>query len=586
MTVPRDEPLSAPPDWSDPPGVSWGELESRLDAAESKREVRALLFHDDGRPKQPNHALWFIAGNCPHIKGDLADDGKTLGDTWLPWQDRATRHIYGTMDENGVRRYTQVYLEMPKKSGKSHWAGGNAVYLNGPLAKPGAEIYSAAYDFGQAMVVWDIARQMCEARGWDQGKFDIRNYQGCREIENPGANSVYEPLTRKAASKHGFNPFACFFDELHTQPKRDLWDTVDNSMGAWKEPLLMAITNSGHDRQSLCYKKREYAIQNNRDPFDDSFLGVVYGLEEEPENGVGTEDDWRRANPGVPVTVSIDKVRSKAQEAEKQPSNLNSFQRWQLGIWTKAETRWISPTDWEAAEESYTEKDRKGEFCVGGLDLGQVRDLSAWVLLFLDPTDTEIVRPICRIYCPEARLHDEQNPYREMYRVWARDGWLTIADGEKALSPGYLRPKILEDWSTFGVRSMAMDRYQGIQLSKELEQEVGEDKVAGIGQGYSSMSGPCTEFERRLLHEEGGPKIRHRGNPVLTHAVHNAALSTRGEGEKRKPTKDNEDSIIDPLQALLMALDRAMRHEDEARTSVYTHRAEDAEEEDTVLKSL
>lgn len=555
---PLDEPYSAPPDWENPP-----------------------------RNEPARNALRFIQ-SCPHTKGDLRRQRRSLGDTWLPWQERLTRHLFGTLEDNGLRIYRTVHVEMPKKSGKSHFMAAVMLYLLGPAAEPGSELYSAGYDHGQAMVVWDLARQMCEIAGWNKEKLEIRDYQGCWEIENPESDSVYEPLTRKALSKHGFNPYAVCFDELHTQPDRELWDTIDGSQGAWDEPLLMAITNSGHDRQSVCYKQREYAIENNRERFDDSFLGLVYGLEEEFE-GVGEPEDWKRANPGVPVTVDLEWYASKAEKAKRVPSELDAHRRWRLGIWTRAATAWFRPEDIARCEDDYSEGELQGWPCYGGLDLGVVHDLSAWVLLFRKPGPGDVLYALCRTFCPEARLTDPGNPYRKQYQAWEREGHLIVTDG-RSTDHDAIRRQVLHDAEVFEFRDMAMDRYQGIQLSKELSQALSDEereRVAGMGQGYSSMSGPCMELERRIYQEE--PTIRHNGDPVLTWALNNVSLQVREPGERMKPTKDNPDIIKDPVDALLMALDRAMRWEEvdaePEQESVYVRRAEE-DEEASVIRSL
>lgn len=527
---PVDEPLSSPPGWDDPP-------------------------HNE----HADRAVSFIQ-SCPHTKGELQKQGKTLGDTWLPWQERLTRHVFGAVDERGYRRYTHVMAEMPKKSGKSHWLAAAMIYLLGPGTKPGAELYSAAYDHGQAMVVWGIAEKMCKYAGWIGSKVEARSYQGCWEIENPKTDSLYKPLTRKAASKHGINPYAVAFDELHEQPDATLWDTLDQSMGAWDEPLLVAITNSGHDRDSLCYRKREYAIENNEDGFDDSFLGVVYGLPEGHE-GVGGPDDWRKANPGVPVTVDLDTVRRKAEKAERQPSELNTFQRWQLGIWTRSVTRWISPDDWDACEEDYKPDDLKGGPAYGGLDIGSMSDLTAWVMLFPDPDDSELVRVLCRVWCPSSLLKHENNRHADQYAAWAREGWLEVTPG-RSVDYWSVRAKIADDAETYGLVDMGVDtQFQAHQLMMELAEDHGIS-VAGMRTTYSHMTAPADEFERRILldPEKGGPKIRHRGNPVLTWSIRNTALK-QPDPDRKRPVKDAEDAKIDPVVALHMALDRAMRHE-------------------------
>jgi phage terminase large subunit-like protein len=41
-----------------------------------------------------------------------------------PWEEEALTEIYGRLDDNGERIIQQVYLELPKKSGKTEFAGG------------------------------------------------------------------------------------------------------------------------------------------------------------------------------------------------------------------------------------------------------------------------------------------------------------------------------------------------------------------------------------------------------------------------------------------------------------------------------
>lgn len=543
---PVDDPLSAPPDWDDPP-----------------------------TNEHAHRALRFIQA-CPHTKGELADGGKALGDTWLPWQERTTRHLFGAVDAGGKRRYRTLFWEGPKKCGKSHWAAAVMLYLAGPGSLPGAELYSAGFKHKQAMVVWRIAVAMIRRADWMRDRFEITDYQGNWSVKNPVNDAFYEPVTRKAAGQHGWNPFAVCFDELHTQPDRELWDTIDDSMGAWTEPLLLAITNAGHDRESICYQQREYAIENNRDGFDDSFLGVVYGTDEEHE-GVGDEEVWRSANPGVPVTVDLSTIRQKAETAKRQPSKLNPFQRWQLGMWTRQDSRWISPDDWAACAEDYAEDDLVGRseisagICFGGLDIGSVSDLTAWLMIFPDPEDAELVRLLCRTWCPAAHLKIEENRYADRYQQWAEDGWLEVTTGN-AVDYWSVREQVAEDAESFGLVDMGVDtQFQAHQLMIELADSEGIS-VAGMRTTYSQMTSPCDEFERRILldPEKGGPKIRHRDNPVLNWAVRNVALR-QPDPDRKRPVKENDDAKIDPVVALLMALDRSMRHEGTSRSGYEDH---------------
>jgi len=98
--------------------------------------------------------------------------------------------------------------------------------------------------------------------------------------------------------------------------------------------------------------------------------------------------------------------------------------------------------------------------------------------------------------------------------------------------------------------------FQGYQLGMRL-QEHGLNVVA-FGMGFLSMAAPMKEFERRLL----GRKIHHGGNPILRWNAANLAVKQDAAGNL-KPDKANSQGKIDGFVALVMALDRAMRHTQE-----------------------
>jgi phage terminase large subunit-like protein len=63
-------------------------------------------------------------------------------------------------------------------------------------------------------------------------------------------------------------------------------------------------------------------------------------------------------------------------------------------------------------------------------------------------------------------------------------------------------------------------------------------------------------LERRIRMDP--PRILHDGNPLLSWAVGNVALR-HPDPDRKRPVKDTKDAKIDPVVALLMALDRSVR---------------------------
>jgi phage terminase large subunit-like protein len=71
----------------------------------------AYHYHD----KIPRRIERFFAEFLCHTQAPFTGQPFTL----LPWQKEIVHDIYGTYKADGTRRYNTVYIEIPKKQGKS-----------------------------------------------------------------------------------------------------------------------------------------------------------------------------------------------------------------------------------------------------------------------------------------------------------------------------------------------------------------------------------------------------------------------------------------------------------------------------------
>ena len=115
----------------------------------------------------------------------------------------------------------------------------------------------------------------------------------------------------------------------------------------------------------------------------------------------------------------------------------------------------------------------------------------------------------------------------------------------------------------YDLEEIAFDRWGATRIQTEM-MDRGLSLVE-FGQGYASRSPPMKELEKLLL----GGHIRHGGNPVLTWMADNVVARQDPAGNI-KPDKSKSIERIDGIVALIMALDRALRHEN--TTSVYSER--------------
>ena len=241
--------------------------------------------------------------NClKHTKGEWHGQPFDL----IDWQERIVRDLFGVVKADGYRQFNTAYIEVPKKQGKSELAAAIALLLTCGDGEYGGEIYGCASDRQQASIVFDVACDMVEQCPALRARIKPMISQK-RLIYKP-LNSFYQVLSAEAYSKHGFNVHGVVFDELHAQPSRQLYDVMTHGTGdARKQPLYFLITTAGNDTNSICYEVHQKAgdILAGRKN-DSSFYPVIFGA----KDGEDWTDPkvWRKANPSLGITVTIDKV--------------------------------------------------------------------------------------------------------------------------------------------------------------------------------------------------------------------------------------------------------------------------------------
>lgn len=484
-------------------------------------------------------AAW-IEAQCVHTKGEWAGQPLRLE----PWQrDEVIRPLFGTLNPDGTRRFRTALVGIPRKAGKSTLGAAMALRLLFKDGEPGAEVYSAAADREQARIVFSIARGMVEANPGMSKRAKV--YQNA--IAVPHTGSTYKVLSAEAFSKHGTNPHGVIFDELHAQPNRELWDVLTTGQGARRQPLTVAITTAGYDRQSVCWELFDYGRRIITNQIDDpTFFFRWWGVDE----GEQWDDEsvWERAQPNLGVSVSREFLRAEARQARNLPARQNTFRRLYLNEWTQAVDRWIDLHAWDSTAGIVDEVALRGRKCFGGLDLASSSDIAALCWDF--PAADGSHDAVWRFWLPQERLPDLDRRTGGQASVWAREGLLTLTEGN-VIDYKAIIDRVGRDAETFDVIELAYDRWGMTQLSQDL-QDAGLT-VVPFGQGFASMSAPTKEWERLIL--DG--KYRHGGNPLMRWMVDNIVVRTDPAGNVKIDKAKSTEKVDGPV-ASVMALGRAL----------------------------
>jgi phage terminase large subunit-like protein len=430
----------------------------------------------------------------------------------LPWQEKIICDFYGTVREDNPkkRRYRYLYLEAPKKNGKSGLAAALGLYHLMADGEAAAEVYICAADRNQASIIYRAAQAMVEADpGLDAaqgGRLEV--VKSNREIHDPATKSLLRVMSADAFTKHGYKPSAVIFDELHAQPKRDLWDVMTFGAGdAREQPVWIVLTTAGKDpdRTSIGWEIHKQALDiKNGLIDDDSWYVALYGAPDtvapaELDRQLEDEQVWYDANPSLGILIDIDTVRRDAKEAQRNPSKERLFRWLRLNQWiTVTDTNWLPlevfddcRRDW-AAGEMMTRLDGSGKAirgpkCFLGFDLGATADLSAAVLLFPPEGQREEWRKIYFCWVPSAKVERRTVLDGANYWDWAQQGYITVTEGN-AVDYTRIEKDLRKIFKYYNVEAAGGDQWNSRHMTQLLQIDYDQIAFMEIPQTIAGMS--------------------------------------------------------------------------------------------------
>lgn len=534
--LPSCPPLIKTPDPGQMPGAIF-------DPARVDRVLKAfsLLRHTQGQwagtPLHPD--VWEVAYIIAPVFG------------WVRWCDDAS--VY-------VRVVRDLYVDVPRKNGKSTLAGGIALYMTCADGEPGAQVVTAATSERQAGFVFGPLKLL--AMSSPALKPYLRTT--LKRIYHEPSASYIDVIASTADAQHGANIHCSVTDELHLHKKPDLVEALETGTGSRRQPLSVKITTADAGAPGTIYaRKRLYVEQLALGVLEDhTTYGVVWAAEttDDPH----AESTWAKANPGYGVSPTRAYLQAASNRAKQSPAELAAFLRLHLGIRTKQLTRFITLDAWDAnVSTPIAEDELVGRECYGGLDLAATSDLLALCWLFPDDSRGGY-DAIWRLWTPEGNVTALNRRTAGEAAVWVRDGLLITTPGNVA-DYGYVRAQINADRERFAVRSLGYDPWNASQLSNDLATD--EVPLVKVRQGVHTLSPPLKEVQRLVLAGmDGEPLLRHGGNPAVRWMIDNLAVVLDPSGNV-KPDKATSADKIDAVSALVIAMSEAMTRQPPRRSA-------------------
>jgi len=479
----------------------------------------------------------FVERHIKHIKGEKGGQPFLLE----PFQKKIVQDLFGwKYRETNLRRFRTAYICLPRKNGKSTLISAIALYMLCADGEPSAECYVAAGDRQQAGIIFDVASSM--VRSDSQLNNNLKVFKS--SVIHEKSNSSFKAISAEASSKFGYNASFVCMDEFFVQKDAQLWDALTTSVGARRQPLTIAITTAGYNRESICFKTEEYGRKVSEGVIDDSsFYYVKFSCPMDVE--WDSEEALRLANPALESgVVKLDYLKREQEKAVKMPSYENTFRMLHLNQWMSSASKWLSDVQWmECNFEEVTIEQFKGQRVWCGLDLASVRDVSCLVLLA--EIDEKLV---CLPYfwTPKETAFVRSRRDGVDYIGWEKENLMELTEGD-VTDYNYIKERIKEIAEVVNIQEIAYDRWNSSQLVIDLVND-GLPMIP-FGQGFASMSAPTKELEKIVLAKE----LNHGGNKVLRWMCSNLAMKTDPAGNI-KMDKAKSSEKIDGMIALVMAL--------------------------------
>lgn len=496
--------------------------------------------------------------------------------------------LFGWKKSDGTRRFRRAYIEQGKGNGKSPVAGGIGLYGLLGDGEAGSQVYAAAAKREQAGILFADAVKMVRAAPALIKRIEFSGGPG-REynMAHHASGSFFRPVSRDTGkSGSGPRPFFVLADEVHELPDGKILEMLERGFKFRREPLLFMITNSGSDRNSICWAEHEWAVKvaaGNIDavtdptyvgePLDDTTFSYVCALDQ-GDDPLNDPSCWAKANPLLGVTITEEYLAGVVAQAKNIPAKQNGILRLHFCVWTDADAAWMSREVVEPLMQDF--EPEEGSEVWLGLDLSQNRDITA--LAAVTKTGERDGKPLfdawIEAWTPGDTLQSREDRDKIPYTVWEREGYIHAPSGEN-INYRHVAQTLAEYSQQYSIQMVAYDRYAFRRFEEDVEELGLSLNFVEHPQGGTKKGKPTDEMAKaaersgkqaeglwfpgslRMLEDamlEG--RIRFKRNPVLISAMMSAVVD-QDRWDNRWLAKQKSINKIDAAVAMVMAFGAA-----------------------------
>lgn len=515
-------------------------------------------FQYDGL--KANAAIEWIETHCFHTEGPLAPGYLKLE----LWQKAMLAAIFGVVDANGNRQFREIVLVVARKNGKSLLASAIGDYMFRVDGGYGARVFCLAPKLEQADIIYNSIWQMITLDPeWQELKeLSLEKDTQHRKIHDdsmlarhrqtdlciPGTNSTVKKIAFSAKKSDGFNPSLTICDEVASwQGDQGLkqYEVMKSAMGARPEGLMLSCTTSGYINESiydeLIKRSTRFLLGDSK---EQRLLPLLYIIDSlEAWNDI---NELRKSNPNLDVSVTADYLLEEIAIAEGSRSKKAEFLTKYCNIKQNSSQAWLPAQVVEAASgEALSLEDFRGSYCVGGIDLSQVRDLTACCVVI---EKDEKLYTFAHFFLPSERIQDATERDGVPYQAYIERGIMTPSGDSFVDYHDCFNwfARLVEQYEILPLK-VGYDRYSAQYLVQDMAAY--GFQMSDVYQG-ENLYGVIQEAQGLLEDKQ----LKIGDNDLLKIHLLNSAIKMSTERGRGKLVKLSPNDHIDGTAALLDAL--------------------------------
>lgn len=483
----------------------WDVLEGRIVACElvklaCQRFVDFLNNEEYYFDKEDYLRKVRITESLKHFKGDFSNKNFLLE----PFQKFIYAHVYGIKKKKDGKRVTRtVILSMSRKSGKSSLV--SAMAINALFEEQSAQCIIAANSAAQASILFKMAQKYLKSI--DKKNKYFRQYRD--RIIFDKTSSEIRVVSADASRLDGLDCSFFVQDETAAAPSSEVWDVLEQSAGSRAQPLAVSCTTRGFNLSGFYKELEDSAIEVLKGvKEDDSLFTLIYTLDE----GDDYEDPkvWKKCQPNLGVSVFPEFMEQQIVKGKNTPTQQYSIMTKVFNCWQSSSENWIQMNYiWKSMQKFDLEQFRN-EFCYVSFDLASVNDLTC--LGCMVPYEDKFYIKL-KYYLPHDSI--KGNPNEERLKRWAKDGYLTVTEGN-VTDYDYVIRDIDSIQVITPIIKIAYDQWNSQSTAIELTAK--GLPLQPYSQSLQSMNLPTKTLENMIL----SGKIVFDKNPITAWCFENA----------------------------------------------------------------